>query len=445
MSKTAGAIKVEGKLLQRFEDFEQSLNGQSKTAWHKVRKSAMDQLISTGLPGAKDEEYKYTQISKAFDKEFGSDVWHKDADLTKNTVESIFYNGLEANVLVFVNGKYSAEYSNIISTEQGLEIKSLRAAYDDNKTLIDAHLGKYASDELDGYNALNTAFSNDGLFISIPKNTKVELPIIAYFINETKSAKITSQPRNLYLIGSSSEVDIIESFHTVGDNASFTNIVSEIVVEKNAKANYYKIESDRNSAYHVGNTQVHQERDSVFTAATITLGGALIRNNLNIVLDAENCEANMYGLTLLRGNQHVDNHTVVDHKMPNSYSNELYKNILDDKSTGVFNGKIYVRQDAQKTNAFQSNRNILLTNDASINTKPQLEIWADDVKCSHGATTGQIDKEQMFYLRARGLNEESARAMLLYAFAMDVLENVKIEALKEDLDKKIAERLHKNF
>jgi Fe-S cluster assembly protein SufD len=293
--------------------------------------------------------------------------------------------------------------------------------------------------------ALNTAYSEQGTFIYVADHQVVEKPVLLYFFSDTTESKVIAHPRNLFLIGKNSQATFVEYFHTIGEQASYNNAVTEIVLEDHAVAAYYKIETESENALHTGTTQVNQSASSLFSATTIALSGGVIRNNLNIALDAEGCEAHMFGLTLLKNQDHVDNHTVADHRKPNSFSNELYKNILDDRSTGVFNGKIFVRPNAQKTNAFQSNMNVLLTDNAVINTKPQLEIWADDVKCSHGATTGQIDQEQMFYLRSRGLSEETARAMLLYAFAIDVLENIKIPALREQLDQMISDRLHKNF
>jgi Fe-S cluster assembly protein SufD len=232
-------------------------------------------------------------------------------------------------------------------------------------------------------------------------------------------------------------------FLSKGNQPSFTNIVTEIVVQENATVTYTKVQNESDQAYIIGTTQVYQARDSKFSATTVSLSAALIRNNLNIVLDAENCEANLFGLYMLNGSQHVDNHTLVDHAKPRSYSNELYKGIMDGKSTGVFNGKIYVRQDAQKTNAFQSNKNILLSKDASMNTKPQLEIFADDVKCSHGATTGQLDEDMLFYLRSRGIGTNEAKALLMYAFATDIINQIPLEAVRLYVERAIANRLNR--
>ncbi|MEQ8926252.1 MAG: Fe-S cluster assembly protein SufD, partial [Fulvivirga sp.] len=273
----------------------------------------------------------------------------------------------------------------------------------------------------------------------------VDKPIAMYFINDSSESTVYSNSRNLVIAGKSSQANFIEFFLTEGKESSFSNIATEVMVDENAHIGYYRVQNNKESAYQVGTTQVYQSRSSVFSAYTFTLNGAIIRNNLNVIVDGEGCETNMYGLYLVNGKTHVDNHTSVDHIQPHCESNELYKGILEDSAKGVFNGKVFVRKEAQKTNAFQSNKNILLSDTAVVNTKPQLEIWADDVKCSHGCTTGQLDEDALFYLRARGLSKDSARALLLYAFAIEVLETVKLEPLKNFLENLISERLHKEF
>ena len=285
-------------------------------------------------------------------------------------------------------------------------------------------------------------YCNDGSFVHIEKNKVIEQPIIIYNISDASANEAVSFPRNLILAEQGSQACIVEIFSTIGENNSFSNSVTEIVVEENVNLQYYKLSNDGAKSFHVGLANAIQAKNSTFTAHSYSFGGGMIRNNLHVDQNGENCTTNMYGLYLLNGNSHVDNHTEVDHKQPNSYSNELYKGIFDEKSTGVFNGKIFVREAAQKTNAFQSNKNILLTDNATINTKPQLEIWADDVKCSHGCTTGQMDNDALFYLRARGIDKDQARAMLLYAFTIDVLDKVTIAPLKKHINAIIAARFN---
>lgn len=422
-----------------FEVFEKSLNGQSKKPLHQVRKAALEQLKEIGLPGPKHEEYKYTQISKAFAKHFDSAYSDAPAELSTLTAKSTHIAGLEANQIVFVNGHYRADLSKVISKE--LILMELSAAYETHQADIDAHLGKYAQADADGYTAWNTAFTREGLFIKVAKGNVIEEPVMIWYLNDTSDSKPVMHTRNLVIMEENAQLKMTEWFKSAEGNVSFANTVTEVLVNRHAVIDHYKILEVADAAYHVGNTHFEQVAESTANSVVIALSGAMVRNNLNFIIDAEHCESNMYGLYLLSGKSHVDNHTVVDHRKPNSYSNELYKGVMDDSATGVFNGKIFVRQDAQKTNAFQSNRNILLSDKATINTKPQLEIWADDVKCSHGATTGRLDEEQLFYLRARGVDAETARAILLYAFAKDVLENIRIESLREHLDAVIGARL----
>lgn len=439
MKEIAGNTII-SSLSTQFEAFEKQLNGQSKSAVHQVRKAAMAQLQTAGLPAAKDEEYKFTNLTKALAKNIDFNQEIPAFNQAPAAIESVQVSGLDAYKLVFLNGEYSEALSDTISAE-GLTVLPFQTALKERQDVVEQYFGKKADLEADPFVAMNTAFSMNGVFIEVADKAVVDKPIVLYFIGDSSVAKLSYQIRNLVVAGKFAEVTVIEKFDTIGDNESFTNVVNEFSVDHNAHVQYFKIENDSDKAYHVSNTHASQEGSSTFTANTIALNGAMVRNNLNIRLDGEGCESHMNGLYVLKGKTHVDNHTVVDHVKPNSYSNELYKGIMDDKSRGVFNGKIFVRQDAQKTNAFQSNKNVLLSDNATINTKPQLEIWADDVKCSHGCTTGQLDQDALFYLQARGIQKDKARAILLRAFASDVLENIDNEAIKDYLEAIITERL----
>ncbi|UII27073.1 Fe-S cluster assembly protein SufD [Fulvivirga maritima] len=443
MSDILKETSLEDKFITHFNELESRINGESKSAFHGIRKEALESFKTLGLPGKKNEEYKYTPVQRVLKKNFDFNAPASQASISVDDIKDSYIPGLKTNTLVFINGVYSEEHSNIISKE--IIIKDIKLALKENKDDIDVYLAKYADYKQDAFVALNTALAENGSFIKLEKNTVIEEPIALYFINDANSKQVHAQPRNLFVAGKSSQASFIEVFKTAGEQVSFTNVVTEIVVDENAHIDYFKIQNNDNTAYHVGTTQVWQDRSSYFAAYTFTLSGALVRNNLNITIDGEGCESHMFGLYLLNGNTHVDNHTAVDHRQPNSFSNELYKGIMEDQSHGVFNGKVYVRQAAQKTNAFQSNKNILLSNEAIINTKPQLEIWADDVKCSHGCTTGQLDEEALFYLQSRGVGKERARVLLLYAYAAEILENIKLEPLKDYLEGLVSERLHKNF
>jgi Fe-S cluster assembly protein SufD len=421
-------------LISNFKTFESTLKGKNNAVVSKKRKEAFNIFEELGFPTTKNEEWKYTNIAPAFKKDFSIDA---KGSLAKNDLSPFLFKGLDANILVFVNGYFSKELSTIISPESSIIIKSFSEADPD---LLEKYLNKNLTVN-DAFTYLNTAYAHNGSFIQIQKGKVVDKPVIFHFISDARSENIFSQPRNLFIAEENSSVKIIEAYNTLGDHSSFTNVVTEVVLKQDANVEYYKIQNESPEAYHIGTTQVYQEGKSHFSSATVSLSGAIIRNNLNIILNTEYSEAMMYGLYVLDNNQHIDNHTIVDHAKPNCYSNELYKGILGGKATGVFNGKIFVKPDAQKTNAFQSNKNILLSNDATMNTKPQLEIFADDVKCSHGATIGKLDEEPLFYLRSRGISEENAKALLVMAFAQDVIDHIKIEPLKEYLLKVISQKL----
>lgn len=429
-------------LINKYTEFEKQLNGQTGTPIHDARKAAIKSFEHSGLPGPKNEEYKYTQLGRLLPNNVDLGGSAAESALDDAAIKSFHFPHDEANVLYFVNGYFKKEISRIISPSDELSVKDITSAFREDSELLFENYGKHINLE-DPFAALNTAFGNHGFFIKIAKNKVLSHPVIIYNITDAGAGDVVYHPRNFIWAGENSQAHVIETHQTYGKGKNFVNQAGEIVVEKSANLSYYKIQEDSAESFRVDNTQVVQHKDSVFNAYTFTFSGKMVRNNLSIRLADEHCESHMFGLYLVKGESHVDNHTVVDHVKPNSFSNEIYKGILDDKSTGVFNGKIFVRQDAQKTNAFQSNKNILLTDEANINTKPQLEIWADDVKCSHGCTTGQLDEEQLFYLRSRGMSKESARALLLLAFASDVLENITIEFLLEHLNGMIHERLSK--
>lgn len=442
MSGFAENIDIKNSFREKFEKFENSLNGSSKSKIHEIRKNAFALFEKSGFPERKNEEYKYTNLGKALEKNFKFQYQDELPLISREVFDKYRVAGIDAYELVFINGQYVSELSTA-TLEAGFSIMDLNDAYGHFPAEINDHFSAYAKITSNPFVALNTAFSKHGTFIKVNDNKVVDKPVLVYhFSNATGNA--VSYPRNLILLGKNAEATLVDYF--ICEGKTLTNGVTEAFVSENAGLEYYKIQTDLTpETFYIGTTQIYQQQNSRVNTYTITLDGNMVRNNLNISLDGENCETHMYGLYLLHGSTHVDNHTLVDHRKANSFSNELYKGIMNDQSTGVFNGKIYVQQDAQKTNAFQSNKNIILNDEASVNTKPQLEIWADDVKCSHGCTVGQLDDEQVFYLRSRGLHEDSAKAMLLIAFINDILENMKIDILKESISEKILARLHKDF
>ena len=417
----------------------QSKNGSSVLT--SVEQKAFNALNTFGIPTAKHEEWKYTRISNLFNKEYAFIPRSSAISISAKDINAIRLPGHEqANELVFVNGLYSSALS-IIRSASLIVLPLEEAAGNEYREIVSNHLGHSSNYLKDGINALNTAFVHGGVFIHVKKGQSVEHPVYIYNITNARTENIFSQPRSLVHISENAQVQLIETYVTIGLGESFTNQVMEIVVEKDAIVEYYKIQNDAGHANQVSTTHIRQIGKSYTHTVVISLNGGIVRNNLNLVLDAERCEAHLYGLYFPIGKTHIDNHTVVDNVKPNCLSNELYKGVMNDNATAVFNGKIFVQPQAQKTNAYQSNKNILLSDTASVNTKPQLEIFADDVKCSHGCTVGQLDEEGLFYLRSRGVNKKTAMSLLVHAFAIDILEHIKPEPIRMYVDQLISERL----
>ncbi len=405
------------------------------------REKAIQYFKELDLPTTKQEEWKYTNLNALLKTKFQTEEVQTDSV----KIQPFLFKDENINQLVFINGFYSKELSHMVSPASQITVKNLKELDAAEINILDQYSGTLGNIETDAFTALNVAMAEEGVFIHIPDNQIVEQAVMLYFIGDANRKNIASQVRNLWIAGKNSQVKVIEKFDMFGENSIFNNVFTEVFVAENANFQHYKIQNEQGNAFQVNTTTVEQKQSSTYTNITISLDGKIIRNNLTINLAGQHCEANMYGLYMLKGNTLVDNHTAVDHQQPNSLSNELYKGILDEKSSGVFNGKIFVRQIAQKTNAYQQNRNVILSNDASVNTKPQLEIWADDVKCSHGATTGSIDKDALFYLRSRGVAEEEAKALLIYAFANDIVEKMTLGNLKNYLEEILLNRLGMNI
>lgn len=392
-----------------------------------LRQAARKRLQQSALPTTRNEDWRFTNVAPILETAFQLpladqtiDVGRLPAPPTPNAIRLVFANGRLLDV-VSTHGKLPT----------GVQIDSLAEAK--------AHpqLGRIADDSESYFTALNTSFLDDGALISVPDGKVVEQPIEIVYLSEPTAKPLVTQPRNLIVIGKNAQATIVERY--LGSGAYFTNAVTEISLAENAFLDHVKLQQESTSASHVANTQIAMAPNSNFTSHYLGLGGSLVRNEVRVRFDGEHAEATVNGLYLASGKQHLDNFTVIDHAKPNCASHELYKGILNDKSHGVFNGKIFVRKDAQKTDAKQTNKVLLLSDDATINTKPQLEIFADDVKCTHGATIGQIDANQMFYLRSRGIPEDAARRLLTFAFANDIVGRLKIEALRDELEKRIVQ------
>jgi len=420
---------IKDKLIFEYENSKLFLFGDTQ-----LRDKAMESFYKQGIPTRKHEEYKYIRVDLMLKGAFDFSTSKNCSDAQ---IESLKFLK-EAYVVIIENGVFVEGASNLEKLPKGLTICSLVDAVKSNSPVFEKHYAQYADVKADPFIALNTAMTKDGVFIHVAKNAIIEKPIHIIHIS-TVSENTIIHPRNLIVVDENSQAKIIESFETIDATAKiFSNALTEIVVDKHAIVDHYKIQDEKELGYLVNTTQVIQQKQSVFSTHTFTLSGSLVRNNLTLVLDGEHIESHLNGLYLTAGNQVVDNHTVVDHRKPNCNSNELYKGIIEGKSTATFNGKIFVRKDAQKTNAFQSNKNILLSQAGTINTKPQLEIYADDVKCSHGSTTGKLDEAKIFYLRARGIGVVNAKKLLMHAFASEVVNTIKIEALRDYVEENIS-------
>lgn len=391
------------------------------------RENAKAILESIQFPTTRTEAWKYTRLGKISNKNF-TIAQKSIVDVSKYIISN------DAYTFVFVNGflQNDPESSKL---PQGLSVSSLR----EGLTNKEDYIGKNLLLENEIFNAINTQFTTDGIVVHIAKNCSLEKPI--QIIHVLSGENVISNIRHIVVSENSSQAHLIQGYFSENAKESFTNVVTEVFVKENAHLTIDKLQFEDDTCYQIATEQIEQDKNSNFTINTFTLNGGLVRNNLNIEVNGQNAYTNLSAAYILKGNQHVDNHTVVDHKVPNCESHELYKGVINDKATAVFNGKVFVRKDAQKINAFQSNANVLLSDDATVNSKPELEIYADDVKCSHGSTTGQLDEDAIFYLRARGLSEKSARKLIVSAFINDVIEKTK----NEDFSKYIQQILHERF
>lgn len=426
--------------IENFKTFEKSLNGEKTESFHKIRKDALAKFSSLNIPTIKDEEWKYTNISPVIKHNFN--VVPPKADAAPEIIGKFLFDKLEHHLLVFINGEFRKDLSSLNELPEKVEVGSLSSAIKNNHPALLKHFGRYAEDSNNLFTALNSAYTKDGAFILVPKGTAIEDPIHIIFLNISGKEKFITQPRNLFIAEDNSQVTIIEHYASDNDGIYLTNTVTEIFVGENAYLDHIKLQEESLNAFHIGRMEVDQERDSNFSSHLISTGAEFSRNECTTRFNGQGGESMLNGLFMIKGEQFFDVHTMIDHSMPHCNSHEHYKGILQDKSRGVFNGKVMVRPDAQKTNAFQENNSILLSDDAVMNSKPQLEIFADDVKCSHGATVGKLDEEAKFYLKSRGIGEEAATAMLIHAFASDVIKSIKIEPLREYLEEIITKRFN---
>ncbi|MCK9617842.1 MAG: Fe-S cluster assembly protein SufD [Lentimicrobiaceae bacterium] len=428
------------KLVALFEENKRFRWKSEPDFMHNLREEALQSFVKLGFPNPKMEAWRQTNLAKPLALEY---IQHLEPSEEKVDLEKIFhcdvYN-LDTYLFSQLNGWFISDNQPLTTISGGVVVGSMAKAMKVYPQIFEKHFAHYADIKNNGFDALNTAFAQDGIFIYVPDNVIVDKPIQIINIINLKE-NIFIQPRHLLVMGKNSSLQLVYCDHSLLHKASLISSVGEIYVGENAHFDHYKLQNKDSESTLLASIYFHLEANSTLNSNIITLNGGIVRNNSNVTFAGEGAEANLYGLYLADKDQHVDNHIFVDHAVPNCVSNQLFKGILDDQAQGVFNGKVLVRQDAQKTNAFQTNRNILLTDKANVHSEPHLEIYADDVKCSHGATVGQLNPEAMFYLRSRGISEDSARMLLMNAFAEEVIDKIAIEPLRERMDELIIKRL----
>jgi Fe-S cluster assembly protein SufD len=430
-------MELKEKLLSSFMAFEERIDVHSDL--HEVRTSAIKNFENKGFPTKKEEAWKYTSLNTILKNDFSVFPKNENA-LEFAEVKKYFIHEIDTYKVVFIDGVFSSFLSS--TTHDGIDVCLMSSALNKPKykMVIDNYFNKIANKD-ESLTSLNTAFANEGAYINIPKSKVADKPIEIMYFSTGNEAALLVQPRNLIIVGENSHVQIIERHQSLNENPVLTNSVTEIFAQKRAIVDYYKIQNDNLEANLIDNTYVSQKLESTVSVNTFSFGGNLTRNNLNFYHFGERIVSNLNGITIIGDKQHVDHYTLVQHAQPNCESHQDYKGIFSDRSVGVFNGKIFVEKEAQKTNAFQKSNNILLSDKATINAKPQLEIFADDVKCSHGCTIGQLDETAMFYMQQRGIPKKEAKALLMYAFSNAVIESIKIPELKQRITTIIANKL----
>ena len=426
--------------IELFKAKEDLLEKASPSFMMNIREDAIHEFGLTGLPDRKDELYKYTSLQKLFEPGYTMQLQPSNVDFSVEDIFNCDVPNLETRLEIILNGFYKVNGTALTEMENGIIIGSFAEALRKYPELVREHFAKHAGIKNDSLVSLNTAFAIDGLFIYVPKGQVLEDPVQVVHLPMTGIDTMLHY-RNLFIMEENTSAEVIVCDHTLSPFRFLTNAVTEIYAGKGARFHYSRVQNEHLNSNLLTNLFIHQEADSTVRSNTITLHGGLIRNNTNVLLNAEGCNNETYGLFMSDKNQHIDNYVNIDHAKPNCTSTQLFKGILDEQSTGAFNGRILVRQDAQKTLAYQTNNNILMSDEARMNSKPQLEIYADDVRCSHGATTGQLDEDALFYMQARGIPRKEARLLMLYAFAHEVIEKIQVTPLKDRINHLVDKRL----
>ena len=440
-------LKEQGAYSESFRALRER-SGAGSSPWvERLRENAFASFERLGFPTTHPDEWKYTNVAPIAKAKFATAFEGGGGTPAPDAarLQAFVYKEARHSQLVFVNGLYRPELSSVEALPEGVAALDMANALKAEKygDIIREQLARSADYSDNAFTALNTAFIESGAFLLIPKGVQVESPVHLLFLADGGPG--ASFPRVLIVAERGSTATVIESYAGVSEDLYFTNAVVEVNLEDGARLNHYKVQRESGKAFHVATTQVSVGRNSSYNSTAITLGSRLSRHNINVTLDQEGAEVWVDGLYVVGAGQHTDTHSLIDHRQPHCTSHQLYKGILDGKSRAVFNGKVFVREGAQQTDAQQTNRNLLLSNEARVDTKPQLEIFADDVKCAHGATVGQLEDEELFYLSSRGLNPDLARNLLTYGFAEEVIEKIKVESIKAQLDEAVLNRLHSNL
>lgn len=433
-----------------FHELIERVSGSEPSWLRDIREQSFAQFERAGFPTVQNEEWKYTNVSPIAKTKFRPVIAANGTALSQGDKLAPFtYEETRNSVFVFVNGIFRSDLSSVKSLENVTAIQLEKALQDPNyEAVIRQSVQKSTPTNENGFALLNTALFAGGLFLRIPRGVEIETPIQLQFISEEIQGETAAAafPRIVIVSEANSAATIIESYAASDNDSSyFTNSIVDVVLEDSARLRHYKVQREGSRAAHIATTRVDLGAKAHYDTTTINLGAQLSRHDINVTMDHEGASCSVDGLYMVDGNQHTDTHSVIDHRKPRCSSHQLYKGILDGKSRAVFNGKVFVRHGAQQTDAQQTNKNLLLSNDAQVDTKPQLEIYADDVKCTHGAAIGQIDEDMMFYLESRGINPVLARNMLTYGFAEEVIEKIKIESIKRELDEAVLNRLHSEF
>jgi Fe-S cluster assembly protein SufD len=430
--------------LEKFQRFEKEGAGRQPSWLFPIRKAGLARFAERGFPTLKDEDWRFTNVTPIAKLPFRPVLQASSSGLSEKALAQFPFANLQCHRLVFVDGHFAAGLSRLLPLEAGVEVGSLAAALAGKPARLQSYFGNSARDGQNAFAALNTAFFMDGAFIHVPAGVTVAQPVHLLFISTAPEPGATAHPRNLVVAGKDSRLTLLETYAGIGEVPCLTNAVSEFVVGENASVEHCKFQDEPWSAYHLATLQIALGARANFISHSIATGAKLSRNSIKTLLDGEGVECVLNGLYLTKDEQLADHHMIVEHAKPHCNSHEYFNGILDDRSRGVFHGRILVRQEAQKTDAKQTNKNLLLSDTATIDTKPQLEIYADDVKCTHGATVGQLNEESIFYLRARGMSLQTARRMLIHAFAGEIIDRIRCEPVRKELDEVIWGRLEQN-